>query len=221
MLYDLLQSLNNEGKPRYIGEWERDLQHAFTKTQLDQLYRLMHSSSVDTKMQENSYKVLTRWYRVPFKLAKIYPSTSDTCWRGCGLRGTFLHIWWECPRLRPFWLDVHAQIKSILDVELPDSPLESLLHVPATPLSQYRKSVLPHLLNAARRLIPIYWKKPQIPTRTEWINLVNSIMAAEEWMTKCRDRHEKFYSCWATWIHYSGKTTPGAPGPPLAADPPD
>lgn len=93
VLYDLLQSLSSEGKPRYIGEWERNLQHVFTETQLDHLYRLTHSSSVDTKMQENSYKVLTRWYRVPSKLARIYPSISDTCWTECGLRGTFLHVW--------------------------------------------------------------------------------------------------------------------------------
>lgn len=156
-------------------------------------------------MQENSYKVLTRWYRVPSKLTKIYPSLSAACWRESGLRGSFLHIWWDCPKLRPFWLDIHAQIKLILDVELPDSPLESLLHFPTIPLGQYRKSILPHLLNAARRLIPIHWKKPQIPTRTEWIGLVDNIMAAEEWMAKCKDKYEKFYSIWATWMHYTGQ----------------
>lgn len=205
VLYELLQSSQEEEKLGFIREWEKDLNHTFTESQLEHLFRLTHTSTVDTKMQENSYKVLTRWYRVPTKLTKIYPSLSAACWRECGLRGSFLHIWWECPKLRPFWLDIHTQIKLILDVELPDSPLESLLHFPTIPLGQYRKSILPHLLNAARRLIPIHWKKPQIPTRAEWIGLVDNIMAAEEWMAKCKDKYEKFYSIWATWMHYTGQ----------------
>lgn len=145
----LIASLTCWGETGFIREWERDLQHVFTEPQLDHMYRFTHSSTVDTKMQENSYKVLTRWYRVPSKLSKIYPSLSDACWRECGLRGSFLHIWWECPKLRPFWLDIHAQIKIILDLELPDSPLESLLHFPTTPLSQYHNlGGLPQLVSS-------------------------------------------------------------------------
>lgn len=205
LLYEMLQSAESQNKPTYIREWERDLGHTFTEVQLNNLYRLTHKSSIDTKTQENCFKLLTRWYKVPTKLAKIYPTASEACWRGCGLRGTFLHIWWECPRLRPFWLDVRAQIKAILDVDLPDSPLEFLLHVPSTPLSQYRKSILPHLLNAARRLIPVHWKSTHIPGRTEWMGLIDSVMAVEEWMAKCKDKFDKFYAIWATWIHYKSK----------------
>lgn len=78
----------------------------------------------------------------------------------------------------------------ILDLELPDSLLELLLHFPSIPPRHYRKSVLPHLLNAARQLIPVYWKSAQIPTRKEWIHLVNNIMAAEEWIVTCKGRYE-------------------------------
>lgn len=80
--------------------------------------------------------------------------------------------------------------------------MELLLHVPTIPPGCYPKSVLPHLLNVARRLIPVYWKSAQIPSREEWIHLVNNIMAAEQWMAICKGRHDKFYSIWATWIHY-------------------
>lgn len=44
----------------------------------------------------------------------------------------------------------------ILDIELPDSPMDLLLHVPNIPLSHYHKLVLPHLLNTARKPIPVY-----------------------------------------------------------------
>lgn len=83
--------------------------------------------------------------------------------------------------------------------------MEHLLHVPNISLSHYHKSVLPHLLNAAKRLIPIYWKKTYIPDGADWIRLVNDIMAAEEWMPKCKGRYDKFDTIWATWIHYTGR----------------
>lgn len=132
-----------KGKPIYIREWERDLQHEFTELQLDRLYRLTHSSSVDMKMRENGFKVMTKWYRVPTKLAKIYPTSSDACWRDCGHRGLFLHIWWDCPKLQPYWQDIRTQINLILNIDLPDSPMGFLLHVPTISLSLYRKLVLP------------------------------------------------------------------------------
>lgn len=56
-------------------------------------------------------------------------------------------------------LNIRSQIKEILNIDLPASPLELLLHVPSIPLSLYRKSLLPHLLNAARRLIPVFLEK--------------------------------------------------------------
>lgn len=151
MLYGMLQALEPKGKSVYIREWERDLQHVFTETQLEHFFFcLTHSSSVDTKMQEKGFKILSHWYGVPSKLARIYPAPLDACWRECGHRGTFLHIWRECPKLQPYWQGIRSQIKVILNIELPDSPMELLLHVPTIPLSHYRKSVLPHLLNAAR-----------------------------------------------------------------------
>lgn len=59
VLYGMLQGLEHKGKPIYIREWERDLQDEFTEIQLDHLYRLTHSSSLDKDMQENVFKLLT------------------------------------------------------------------------------------------------------------------------------------------------------------------
>lgn len=101
--YKMLEATKSSPKPFFVKEWERELQCKFTDEQLHHLYHLTHTSSVDSKTQENNYKLLTRWYRVPSSLARIYPSTSDRYWRGCGMRRTLLHIWWECPLLTPFW----------------------------------------------------------------------------------------------------------------------
>lgn len=148
VLYKMLQMGGHDGKPLYIREWARDLQLVFSDTQLEHIYWLTHASSVDTKMQESSFKLFTPSYRVPAVLARIDPTLSDLCWRDCGQRGSFLHVWWEYPKLHLFWQDVRSQIKSILVIEVPDCPLNFLLHEPSIPISCYRKCVLPHLLNA-------------------------------------------------------------------------
>lgn len=145
---------------------------------------------------------MSRWYRVPADLARIYPSVSDQCWRKCGLRGTLLHIWWECPLIQPYLADIRALIREILDLDIPLSPTHFLLHVPQMPISRYIKSVLPHLLNAARRLLPIYWKQPKIPSRADWIQKVNDIRETEHWIATCKGKLERFDYIWGPWKDY-------------------
>lgn len=105
--------------------------HTFTEIQLDPLFTLTHKCSVDTKMQDNGFKLLTQWYRVPATLARIYPVTPDIFWRSCGIWGTYLHICWECPRLWLYWQDNKVQIKVILDIKINYSPLAFLFQVPS------------------------------------------------------------------------------------------
>lgn len=91
-----------------------------------------------------------------------YPSTSDHCWRGCGHRGTLLHL----------WEDIKAQIKEILGLGIPFSPLHFIFHITPIPVSQFKKS---DLLNAARCLLPVYWKHAHVPSHEEWIQKVREI----------------------------------------------
>lgn len=78
-IYKILDAAKFSPTPFSVQEYERDLQREFKDEQLHHLYRLTHSSSVDAKTQENNYKLLSRLYRVPSSLARIYPSTSDLC----------------------------------------------------------------------------------------------------------------------------------------------
>ena len=202
-LYSLLTSATAQVRPAYVRRWESDLGTILTETQLTHLYQLTHSSSIDSRTQETNFKLLSRWYRVPADLANIYTSMSPLCWRGCNLRGTLLHIWWDCPLVRPFWEDIRDQIKVVTGVEIPFSPKHFLLHVPTIPIQQYKKCMLPHLLNAARRLLPVHWKTSRIPTRGEWIAGVNAVREAEDWIATCRDTRERFNTIWAPWSDYT------------------
>lgn len=43
------------------------------------------------------------------------------------------------------------------DYEIPDNPEFFLLHLSEIPISKYKKSILRHLINAARACIPLHW----------------------------------------------------------------
>lgn len=76
-----------------------------------------------------------------------------------------LHLVWVCPAIVPFCKDIRDQIKEVLGLNIPFSPVHFLLHVPPVPIRLFKKSVLPHLLNAVKRLLPIHWKRKQVPTQ--------------------------------------------------------
>lgn len=48
-------------------------------------------------------KILHRTYMSGVLLAKIGSRADATCLRGCNQEGTFYHILWECPEIRPLW----------------------------------------------------------------------------------------------------------------------
>ena len=51
-------------------------------------------------------------------MAIIKKSTNNTCWRGCGEKGTPLHCWWECKLVQPLRKTVRSFLKK-LKIELP------------------------------------------------------------------------------------------------------
>lgn len=66
------------------------------------------------------------------------------------------HIWWECPKIKKCWTEVLLQIKDItnITVEIPEDPWVCLFHGTENPIKHYKNSMMPHLMNAVKRLIP-------------------------------------------------------------------
>lgn len=177
----------------FIREWERELDYNFTSEQIKRLMGATHHTSISSHIQEMSYKFLTRWYRTPARLAQIYPSVDINCWGGCNQRGLllFLHLRWHCPKIKVFWEEMAPWIKKITLRPIEFSLLHSLFHgMPSSPRF-YKRSVTPHLLNAAKILIPRFWKLSRRLTIMDWKREVENIMEAERW-THIIDLQNKF-----------------------------
>lgn len=99
----------------------------------------------------------------------------------------------------PFWTDIRARIKEILSLDIPYSSIHSLLHIPSVPVSQYKKSMLPHLLNALKRSLPNNWKTAQIPRKENRVHRVNESKQAKDQIVT----YKKVPSTWAPWLDYT------------------
>lgn len=206
-LYSLLTIQGGDKTPEFLLKWERDLGTQFTTQQREKVLALAHKSSIASHYQESGYKILTRWYRVPYMLHKMNPSLSDRCWR-CGTEvGSMLHVFWSCPILRPFWEEVTSTIQSLTSVELKDNPAACLLHLTTRPTRKYKKTLTMQLLNAARACIPALWRDPLPPTRVLWYSKVNCILRMEELTATLQNKEEQFIDKWRPWRYFVGTNT--------------
>lgn len=58
---------------------------------------------------------------IPVKLANYVLETSPLCLDGRGHEGTMYHTWWQCPKLRHFWIRVYYLIFTLTQVNLAKS----------------------------------------------------------------------------------------------------
>lgn len=112
-LYNILGCPPAASQIPFVRAWEAELSTTFTAQDWQKSFILTHKLPVDCFSQEKNYKILTRWYRYPTLLRKVYSTTSDSCWQ-CNLApGTMLHICWDCTLLLPFWESVFSLHNSL------------------------------------------------------------------------------------------------------------
>ncbi|XP_069837976.1 uncharacterized protein [Dendropsophus ebraccatus] len=149
-LYRLLLKKDADQTLSYVSAWESELGVTLSESDLLKTFTLTHKWPMAYHAQEKNFKILTWWYRCPVTLHQFYPEVTDTCWRCESATGSMLHIWWDCPLLRPFWDAVFAIYKEVTDKDVTPSPGLALLSLVPGPASAAKKGLLRHFMTAAR-----------------------------------------------------------------------
>lgn len=149
-IYKILNGLKILGPPPFIKKWEEEMGTGDMEVDVCKILRLTHATSSDCSSTEINYKCLARWYITPDKLHQYQRDASNLCWRGCVEIGTMSHIWWTCPKIKVYWKEVILIIEEITGTKIPEEPWFCLFHGVRMSIKQYKRTLLPHLLNTAK-----------------------------------------------------------------------
>lgn len=67
--YKHLLELHACSDPPFLAKWERELGVTFSGPQKERILFFVHKSSLCSRYQETTYKLMTHWYRTPSVLA--------------------------------------------------------------------------------------------------------------------------------------------------------
>uniref|UniRef100_A0A8C5QKB6 Reverse transcriptase domain-containing protein n=1 Tax=Leptobrachium leishanense TaxID=445787 RepID=A0A8C5QKB6_9ANUR len=206
-IYALLQK-TDASLPPLCGRWETILGLEFTpETWHKTLYLTLYGSRA-FKVTETSYKLLTFWYYTPHQTAHFSLSCDSICWR-CGLQtGTYLHIWWSCTKITPYWRMIGELVTEITDLILPFTPeVYLLLHLPGSQTA-LRNSVALHLVLAARRLIPARWRSSAIPSIRDWAEAVEHLRTVDDLAARhSENMNPEHLTKWYYWDRFRTSST--------------
>jgi hypothetical protein len=79
-------------------------------------------------IREMQIKMTLRFHLTPVRMTKIKTSGNNTCWRGCGERGTLLHFQRDCKLVQPLWKSISRFLRK-LEIYLPEDPVIPLLKI--------------------------------------------------------------------------------------------
>lgn len=184
-------------------QWERALVLDLSKEDWERIHTHIHKGSTNISAQENRFKIYSRWYRTSDRIHKYQPGVSPLCWRCNEAHGSLLYIWWCCPLIQPFGKEVH-RLTIQITIYSPDfTPVQYLLHHTSIPQSAYKRSLILHLINAAKFCIPIHWKDNTHPSISEWLQRIEKIADMEDLVHQTRETLKKFQKTWACWLHFT------------------
>lgn len=200
--YEWLQNLKDSAADRFRERWPDSLDMIIMDSQWKRACIMAHKCSLSTRFLETAYKVLTHWYVTPEKIHKWFPQSPDTCWRCNKEKGTLLHIWWQCERIIPFWNGVTDVIHRITETKLILDAACCLLHISNFTFKRYKNSLCRHLLNAAKSLIPLYWKSTTTPTMKDWLHKISYISEMEDTKVQTEEKVGRYHETWSPWFTY-------------------
>ena len=195
-----LQSTKNENL-RLI--WQRDL--GCEKEKWSSIISKVGWATRDIRSKCIHYKILHRFYYTPVKLFRIGLVEDKRCWKCKGEDGTFLHAFWECPVVVPFWKEVLGKLGEWVGLPLPECPRLCLLG-DDTNLPQGVTKAQHALVTAgfvtASRLILRNWKSSSTPVLTDWTQLMTETASFEYSIARRNNVKGKFHLIWDYFYLY-------------------
>lgn len=154
-------------------------------------------------------RYLHQMYYTPSRLYKMGRRADPICHKCLVAEGTFMHMVWDCSRVRPLWSQV-TQFFFAETFDLPNicSPLLGILGVIEDDVMRNNTRMFLRLLfYYVRKLIVLNWIKRDHLTLGAWKRLINANTTLYKMTYEARGSKKKFNRVWGRWIN-TKETTP-------------
>lgn len=133
----------------------------------------------------------------------------DKCWRQCGqTMADHYHIFWACPLIQPYWKEIAGEIQIILSLQVEFSFFTLYLSKIPVGFKAKDNSLYKVLLAANKKAITWKWLHTNLPSRSDWIAIVNEIQCMEKPTYSLRLQTEQCRTHWERWNTYTLKCKP-------------
>ena len=177
--------------------WERDLEVTFSSADWTKICNGIFPKCISTSIHEQNFKFFHRTYFTPVRLQKMFPHSSDLCYKCRTHKGTFIHLFWACDRIQTFWKEVHSVVQEVIGKQFTLSPSFYLLnHTLDKNLDTDTKYLLIILSFLAKKCILLRWSAPQVPTVGMWLSQISSLLPLEKLTYDLNHNPDRFWRLW-------------------------
>jgi hypothetical protein len=168
-IYREFKKLNSAKINEPIKKWATELNRTFSKEEIQNAKKHMKKCSPSLTIKEMQMKTTLRFHLSLVRIAIIKNITNNSCWRGCGGKGTLVYCWWECKLVQPLWKTIWRLLKK-LNIGLPYDPAFPLLGIYTKECDTgYSRGTCTPMFIVALFTIAKLWKQPRCPTTDKWI----------------------------------------------------
>lgn len=104
---------------------------------------------------------------------------------------------WECPPVAKFWTSVATTLSNLLSVKVPvDIPVLLLNDLSELNIDRLKKRIVLAGLTAAKKMIVLRWKPPQVLSTRQWILSFLDVVYLELSTARVHGATEKTLNGW-------------------------
>ena len=151
--------------------WEKELKLCHDQIDWQTVWDNIISSSRNPNHQLIHYNFIFKFYLTPCRRYHMHLIPSPLCTLCSENKyGTFLHMFWECPKVYRFWCKVSTTLSVILQKPIPLSVQLYLLNDDSScNLNCTGKRIWMAGLTAAKKILVLRWQPPHSLSWRQWI----------------------------------------------------
>lgn len=118
-IYSSIQSSKNHSTLYVKDKWEKEANIILSDDEWLNICKTQYTTTSSGQWREFSWKNIIRFFITPKrKYLQNGKPESTFCWRQCNASmADYFHIFWKCPTIQPFWLEIVNEIKLVLGFE--------------------------------------------------------------------------------------------------------